>query len=572
MLNELKEELEYCRRKWALAREKNNESQSQWNDLRSEFSRRKLEDANNSGESGYSDEPVSDDENSDDESVKVKNMRASELLAPTSKKLLRVHSVSPIRSETSKKRDLSAPPISTFLAQVFQTTSEIVPNNLTLQASVVSKPVENLNLNYAASSSVVEPKTTAKITVKSVSCAGPLPSTSGVRPKCVDEVRPRLSRELRKKAVKGKEKKKGEETLEEMFFRLSGQERQESPQPEAFANEEYDEEMKDDQEEIVEEMISEQVPQLDPNLVSNDVVDESSDVEDISSIILSEEDEERRVKRAARFQRLEEQCQQLITQVINNSTRGDELNLQLDNVQRRYTPMRENSISLDKTDEEQGAVGCSSELKEKTECLSQREQEYTSRRAERLKRLEEECKEFLNKQNKSKIRANEISNKLDQLHRRYGSQESSEASSSEDCGENRGAVLTAEEEAYTSRRAERLRRLEEQSADLLERMTQSANRASNIESTLDELHDKFGEKEDTKTNAEEEYVADDITLDVVDAECAQGNVPSLQQTDPSEFPNRSNEILENENVIDNDNATVNEETISYTQNDTNNPD
>lgn len=570
MLNELKDELEYCRRKWALAREKNNESQSQWNDLRSEFSRRKLEDANNSGESGYSDEPVSDDENSDDESVKVKTVSAQEMLTPASKKLLRVHSVSPIRSETSKKRDKSAPPVSTFLTQVFQTTSEIVPNNLTLQASVVSKPVENLNLNYAASASVVEPKTAAKITVKNVSCEGPSPSTSrGVKPKCVDEVRPRLSRELRKKAIKVKEKRKGEETLEQMFFRLSGQEPPEPEEEEEEPNKEQDEEIKDyeemknEQTEKVDQMIVEhEVLRLVPNLVSNDVVDESPDVEEISSIILSEEDEERRMQRAARFQRLEEQCQQLITQVINNSNRGDELNLQLDNVQRRYIPTRENSKSVEKSDEEQGAVGCSSEMeqKEQTECLTQREQEYTSRRAERLKRLEEECKEFLNKQNKSKIRATEMSNKLDRLHQRYGSQESPEASSSEDC-EARGAVLRAEEEAYSSRRAERLKRLEEQSAELLERMSQSANRASNIESTLDELHNKFGEKEDTKTNAEE-CAVDNIILD---DESDQGDVLSLVQSIPSSFHDRPQEILENENDI------INEETIAHTQNETNNP-
>jgi hypothetical protein len=67
LLNELKEELEYCRRKWTAARQKNNDTEEQWKVLRTEFSNRKLtsiDDANQqSAESGYSgDEQMSDDD------------------------------------------------------------------------------------------------------------------------------------------------------------------------------------------------------------------------------------------------------------------------------------------------------------------------------------------------------------------------------------------------------------------------------------------------------------------------------------------------------------------------------
>ncbi|XP_034126400.1 coiled-coil domain-containing protein 144A isoform X2 [Drosophila guanche] len=63
LLSELKDELEYCRRKWAAARAKNEETQEQCDDWRREFARRKLEDANHSAESGYSDSgPQSDEE------------------------------------------------------------------------------------------------------------------------------------------------------------------------------------------------------------------------------------------------------------------------------------------------------------------------------------------------------------------------------------------------------------------------------------------------------------------------------------------------------------------------------
>lgn len=62
MLSELKQELEYCRDKWERARQKNNESETQWQKLRREFAARKNKghlqhSLNDSGESGFSDEP-----------------------------------------------------------------------------------------------------------------------------------------------------------------------------------------------------------------------------------------------------------------------------------------------------------------------------------------------------------------------------------------------------------------------------------------------------------------------------------------------------------------------------------
>lgn len=72
LLNELKEELEYCREKWEQAREKNSQSERDWRKLRNEFSSRKSKSSaafNNSAESGYSDERPSDDSSeSNDES------------------------------------------------------------------------------------------------------------------------------------------------------------------------------------------------------------------------------------------------------------------------------------------------------------------------------------------------------------------------------------------------------------------------------------------------------------------------------------------------------------------------
>ncbi|XP_059045054.1 interaptin [Achroia grisella] len=97
LLNELKEELEYCREKWIQAREKNSQSERDWRTLRAEFSSRKTKSGspslNNSAESGYSDERPSDDSSgSNDESEYVtesrlrckKNMKSFETVLDSS--------------------------------------------------------------------------------------------------------------------------------------------------------------------------------------------------------------------------------------------------------------------------------------------------------------------------------------------------------------------------------------------------------------------------------------------------------------------------------------------------------
>lgn len=79
LLTELKVELEYCREKWEKAREKNNQSEKDWRKLRAEFSSRKTKinpsSCNNSAESGYSDERQSESSSdSNDESECVNDV------------------------------------------------------------------------------------------------------------------------------------------------------------------------------------------------------------------------------------------------------------------------------------------------------------------------------------------------------------------------------------------------------------------------------------------------------------------------------------------------------------------
>ena len=73
MLQELKQELEYCREKWESARQKNTNTELEWRSLRREFAARKAlaahDSFNNSAESGFSDERGDDTDEEEDDSV-----------------------------------------------------------------------------------------------------------------------------------------------------------------------------------------------------------------------------------------------------------------------------------------------------------------------------------------------------------------------------------------------------------------------------------------------------------------------------------------------------------------------
>lgn len=432
MLNELKEELEYCRRKWALAREKNNESQIQWNSLRLEFSNRKLLDESNSAESGFSDDLLSDDE----ATAEVKKQEQLNESVPNHEEtgscdvgitsLTEVYQ-RPIEIDVTEQE--SSSPVLTEALTVYQTPIEIDVTDVPL-ATIQLEPISKLE--YTAASHF-EPTLPVKksVNIKQniiVGVAGTSASTSTQEDK--SKV---LSAFMRKESKKNKTKKKKkseksqEESLEQMFYRISGQ------APEECEESESEEEEEEEEEEVIEH-ISEGFIDLGINseCAASSQPDEEIPI-DLSNTVpliptptaslintLGLEDDERRERRAERFKRLEEQCQQLITQVVNTSSRGDKLNMQLDEVHRRYKPVESNPSCNDPETNEACTSGSvvNSDIQD-NDSLTQREQEYTSRRAERLKRLETECKAFLDKVNNSHSRAVDMNTKLEVLHNRY---------------------------------------------------------------------------------------------------------------------------------------------------------
>lgn len=467
MLGELKEELEYCRRKWALAREKNNESQIQWDTLRLEFSKRKEQDANNSAESGYSDGVASedDDERTPEEIKRQRNRDDFESkMTASGRNMLRIHSTSPHRGEMSVvgvQRRQSDPQATQFATEVYQEEPGAI--QITPAAGGSDKIVKNTVHMEATASSIVIPKIVekAKVTEASILSSRLVPSTSTARKIVLPKVTGATSKlcfENRQKTVQKTGNTKKEESLEEMFCRLTGATYIEPEQPTPAKEPVVDEIVLEDE---ALELEDEVLDEVDGELIISGFEDEDTSerlteenttpdnqLQSIAETI--DLDEQRRAVRAARIQRLEEQCKQLISQVTRASSRGDELSRQIDEVQKRYTPVREcpeqasrrsssvpsNMASTstatftseaDKTSSlPSGETTTESHLPTTSEnadqsCLTQKELDYTARRAERLKRLEAECKAFLSKVVTTNTRASSIDNKLTDLHERYGS-------------------------------------------------------------------------------------------------------------------------------------------------------
>ncbi|XP_001602394.1 myosin heavy chain, non-muscle [Nasonia vitripennis] len=115
MLQELKQELEYCREKWESARQKNTNTEIEWRSLRREFAARKAaathsDSFNNSAESGFSDEREDEEEDDDsDEEVQSSRVRMNPRRRTTRKDGSRPVTVPDTESEQPTDTELSEP-------------------------------------------------------------------------------------------------------------------------------------------------------------------------------------------------------------------------------------------------------------------------------------------------------------------------------------------------------------------------------------------------------------------------------------------------------------------------------
>lgn len=494
MLNELKEELEYCRRKWALAKEKNNESQSQWESLRLEFSQRKENDLNNSGESGYSDSPVSEEEDEDDSSASLDKPRNSRLkkkinleqflltVDQKDRKAARIHSVSPIRNAREVlARCNSESQLTQFATEVFQASIDVVePIEITICAECGENCVKH-SVHFDVDS-VAKQQATDQVKVSEPIVRNPIPKMTNAQ-KLVEAKtatsKAKMCCEARKSNTITKPKtSKTEESLEEMFLRLSGEDATSADNQ----NTDMEEQCDDSRETSVE------------------------------STQLSEQ-EAREARRIARIERLEGQCKLLMTQVIRASNRGDELNKRADEAHTRFGPDCDQSSSQSCCESREPQPSTSGlqniEMHSKTdeECLTPTEREYLARRDQRLKRLEAESQAYVNRLKSMSLRASSVDTKLStsrssdsnepktQENKNIDDHPSNSAerntkdinSASTSSTKTDDECLTPTEQEYLARRDERLKRLEAESQAHLNRMKSMKHRAASVDTKLDAI-------------------------------------------------------------------------------------
>ncbi|KAH8413069.1 hypothetical protein KR009_007781 [Drosophila setifemur] len=391
LLSELKDELEYCRRKWAKARAINDESQEQCDEWRREFARRKLEDANHSAESGYSDSGPQSDEERDLAAVAGDDLVVAEVVEP------------PTSSSTCRRK---------LLRDQFEHTRKIKRMQST-------SPGRQLNSG--------EDEESEDIVLRWNSA----PPTCGWR-----EVAPEHHSE------EGDDEDQEEEGARGGHPRTSHSSR-----------------------------------------VKRKALAESA----ASSGTVS------------RIQKLEEQCKSLIQQVLETSGNRERLEIQLCQFQDEVSPAQhavplEEFINRKRLERMTRASSAPA-----TGSLTPREEEYTRKRSERLGRLEEESRQLMSRIRRTADRGHYLKKSLDRIRRAPSREASFESNTEEEAAapsvpktesSSAPSPLTAEEEAYTSRRAARLQRLEQESQDLIAQLSKNAQKGDSLVSKLDTLHEQ----------------------------------------------------------------------------------
>ncbi|XP_052892440.1 uncharacterized protein LOC128300433 [Anopheles moucheti] len=174
--------------------------------------------------------------------------------------------------------------------------------------------------------------------------------------------------------------------------------------------------------------------------------------------------------------------------------------------------------------------------------LSEDEQKYLQRRAERLERLEREAKEFRNRLSRTVHRGTEIAAQIDEIHNGFIARQS-ESSPVPGCsGEAQTSptvdlsCLTDKEREYTSARAERLGRLENESQKLLRQMNQTMRRGSSLTTKLDMLHSRYGSpatnepEASVETNSSEQTKPGDESVPIESCAPESVELPAQQES------------------------------------------
>ncbi|XP_053663259.1 uncharacterized protein LOC128712389 [Anopheles marshallii] len=222
-----------------------------------------------------------------------------------------------------------------------------------------------------------------------------------------------------------------------------------------------------------------------------------------------------------------------------------ELNSRLD---RYSSPTPSASPAEDPQAAQHEGTGSTGDKPDDQVVLSEDEQKYLQRRAERLERLEREAKEFRNRLSKTVHRGSEIAAQIDEIHNGFMARQSEPSPVPGCSGEAQTSPtvdlssLTDKEREYTSARAERLERLENESQKLLRQMNQTMRRGSSLTTKLDMLHSRYGSpatnepEASVETNGSEQTKPGDESVPIEPCAPAAVELPVQQESAVEQEP------------------------------------
>lgn len=429
LLNELKEELEYCREKWLQAREKNSTTEEQWKQLRTEFALRKntnSEDLNNSVESGYSDERESSSSDEDDNSETmagtsglVKNVKVDEIIDNVAKELEEVEIQS---TNVTEDKD--------------QTILEVIKDEIAKIESGVQPSEENKNvkeLQVCSSSALGKLSVQQEEDIKEVGVV--LNDNTG----STDIVHSNTTLKtdlVQTKEVQKDTKKTPEEIFaarEERLKRLEQQANDLVAQTASTSNRSVEmcaklddlHEQYGNGQDSRRKDIDDTYRRLEADILQTIKKTQNGD-EYPSSSKQTRITEELLAAREERLKLLEEQSNQLMDQASGTSHRNNEISSKLDSLHQLHG--EDNNKSIPNQEMVKNEPNTSASLMT---------EEILARREERLQMMEEQARELVRNAIRNSWRGLQFSRKLTKLHDRYG-----ESSDSSDEGADDGNADT----------------------------------------------------------------------------------------------------------------------------------
>lgn len=512
MLSELKQELEYCRDKWERARQKNDESETEWKKLRREFAARKIKNnpdtsLNDSAESGYSDE-----QNESGEEAENFDADRSSTQSPIDKKLATEESEEqpgtsrgaiPRTSQSSREQrairlkrledqcqllvrqvDITTHK-SNFLSNRLEelheqcTTSEEIRRPIVLKRdSEGASSSEVVELPIDISRAQMNQTEEAAVCLEQIENSQPLTYAS-VKNESEKETREERLNRLENEgqalvaSVVGTVEKSEDlsSKLDEIHNKYLQYEA--SKEAQSNARENREEELCRLETETL-ALVNEVVNSVERSNVNvgeeldcNQEVNEQADKWLEGDTRVSDANTETREERLAR---LENECQSLVQNATGAIKKSKVISDKLEEVEENYVQYEAGKE----------AAGCVKEVKETRE--------------ERLKRLEREGQALLSKSVNTLERSEDITNKLDDIHAKFLERE---ASKEED------------PEPKRETREERLNRLEAECESFAISVSNTVEKSSHLSEKLDEIHEGYLEYEASKCSAETKETKDE---------------------------------------------------------------